>query len=167
MDELDLLAKLPLADSRYRNLAKHVARTFYAGPCPPPDWEEKQGIAAAAPSSKRKASTWLHTASPPQASRPWLCRHFSPPASLSARPLTPPTHPPDPPQQVDTTGLAIVVLDALAQYQWVKEDDLAGRLGIQQKAMRKAAVYLANVSSAAAQQPGCQAAAPRKGQGNG
>jgi transcription initiation factor IIE alpha subunit len=50
--------------------------------------------------------------------------------------------------QIDTSGLAIVIIDALTAYQWVKEDDLAAKLGINQKTMRRAVVYLADVGTA-------------------
>lgn len=46
---------------------------------------------------------------------------------------------------MDTTGLGIVLLTALAERQWVKEDDLARDLSLHPKMVRRALRYLEQV----------------------
>ncbi len=44
--------------------------------------------------------------------------------------------------QVDTTGLGIIVVDALSRVEWVKEEELADKLNMQLKLMRRTMQYL-------------------------
>lgn len=60
------------------------------------------------------------------------------------------THPfalplPWPPLQPGTSGLGIILLTALTERQWVKEDDLAADLHLHAKMVRKAMRYLEEV----------------------
>ena len=48
--------------------------------------------------------------------------------------------------QVDTTGVGLVVIDALAKREWVKEDELADSLKMHPKLLRRVLRYLESVS---------------------
>lgn len=47
--------------------------------------------------------------------------------------------------QQDTTGLGIILLNALTEEQWVEEDDFARKLNLPPKMVRKAIRYLEQV----------------------
>lgn len=47
--------------------------------------------------------------------------------------------------QQDTTGLGIILLNALTEEQWVEEDDFARKLNLPPKTVRKAIRYLEQV----------------------
>lgn len=49
------------------------------------------------------------------------------------------------PMQNDTTGLGRILLGALTERQWVKEDDLASDLNLHAKMVRRALRYLEQV----------------------
>lgn len=148
----------------FRHLVSLVGRAFYGGPCPPPPRPEGEGGAVgrpasadgAGPASKRGGSDPPASASPPgklstarrvrrerERGRERRGAPSKPPTPLSIAPshlslslsfL--------PPLQFDTRGLGIVLLDALARREWVREEDLADSLRISAGLARKALRFL-------------------------
>ena len=76
--------------------------------------------------------------------------------------LLPHTHPPSFPQ-IPPTGLGAVLLDALAEREWVREDDLFASLGLHAKPARRALRYLEG-EQFVAREHRKEAARPRAGQ---
>lgn len=53
--------------------------------------------------------------------------------------------------QQDTTGLGVILLTSLTEEQWVEEDDMARKLNLPNKMVRKALRYLEQVRNCAGQ----------------
>jgi hypothetical protein len=123
----------------FKVLVKMVASAFYGGMCPPLESmppEDRERALKPQVGARRGRVPRRGGGVAARRRRMW-------PRPGSRSPIA--NAPSPPPPKNDTTGLGRVLLGALTERQWVKEDDLASDLSLHPKMVRRALRYLEQV----------------------
>jgi hypothetical protein len=138
-----------MSAAAYKKLLRQAARAFYGGPCPPKDQDtegarSKLGKVAGSAGARRAPGGGPHAGS---WFRPAACmgRMGAPHGPAPQHPFRAPPAPPPPGPQVNTTGIAWVVVDYMVEQEWVNETALFDTINANPKLLRKVLKYLEKV----------------------